>query len=343
MNDKIEQLVGDANENFDTIKEIADWIMEQSEYQEVAYEDIDFSSGNRYFIFNNGKYIEVDQQYVTEHPDDTYYVLHTSMDDVMELVDKVSYIETTIGDHKVVDGEHTYSGIIGDLYTLHHQDEIINTSIDNIYNSLSNISDTIDVIQRNTNIAYSTAYNAYLMSVSAYDMAMEEIDNCRIAYQMAYDASYAVGTPYVEGHFREVTEEEIEGLRSGAIYIRTFIYNETLGRYVETIFNPGVSGVTWYTYDEPKEATGMHKAIDELEYDVRTSLFNLHVNNDDSLSYIWLSMTPGSYTNSPERTIMMHSQMPDISLEEKLIKRDGIITALTMNDVLSYMFDWEEL
>lgn len=341
VNEKIEELVGDANENFDTIKEIADWIMEQSEYTEIPYDEIDFSSGNRYYIFKNGKYIEVDEEYVNTHPDDTYYVLHTSMDDVGYLKEKVSYIITTIGDITYEDEVYTYSGIIGDLQNLHNADNIINTNIGLINTSIDNLYRLVSSATSFSTLAYNTANQAYEMSVAAYDMALEEIDNCRAAYDMAYTASYAVGETAKDGYFREVTEEEIEQMQNGELELNTFLYRDN--SYQQTNYSSIYTDVTWYTYVDPQEPTGMRKEIKDLTYNVNTSLYNLKVDNSYSNAYVWLNLSPATYNGSPERTIKVYSQFPDISLEERLIKKDGIITALTMNDVLSYMFDWEDL
>ena len=315
--------------------------MEQSEYEEISYNETDFSSGNRYFIFKNGKYIEVNQEYVNEHPDDTYYILHTSMDDVQYLKDKVSYIVTTIGNITYEDDTYTYLGILGVLQTLHNADIAINANIGLINTSIDNLYKLVNSATSFSTLAYNTANTAYEMSVSAYNMALEEIDNCRTAYAMAYAASYAVGDEAKEGYFREVTEEEIELIKNGELELDTFLYYDNA--YHQTIYSGIYTDVTWFTYVDPQEPTGMRKEIKDLTYNVNTSLYNLHVDNSYSSAYVWLNMSPASYNGSPERTIKVFSQIPDISLEERLIKRDGIVTALTMNDVLSYMFEWEDL
>lgn len=343
INEKLSDLIGDANESFDSIKEIADWIMKQSTYDPVEYDDIDFSSGRRYFIIVEGKYVEVDEEYVQAHPYEQYYLLHSVADDVILIDGRLAYVETTIGEvTQNSDGSYTYTGIMGDLHNLEETTSVLEYQIGSLHDSVQSIATLANDAMTFAVMSYNTANTAYEMSVTAYEIAFKEVESSELAYAMAYSAYWAVGLSYEPGYYRELTEEEIEQINEGTLHFDTLYFYEEDGLMHHGQYNPMITR-TWYVYVEPREATGMHKEIDDLTYAVETSLYNLSVDNSYAMSYVYLTMSPYEYEGEKERTIKMHAKEASISLEEGLIKEDGLITATKLNNVLSYIIDWVDI
>ena len=342
INDKINEIIGEANESFNTIKEISDWIMNQSTYDPVEYEDIDFSNGKRYFIFVDGEYIEVDEAYVEEHTDDQYYVLHTLREDVESLDNRISYAESTIGYVLYENGSYTYSGMMLSLHELEESTEYLNDKVDALGESVIHLSQTVSSFIPIINNAVQVSNEAYSMAYDAYNIAVSEIAYCESAYAMAYYAYVEVGFEATETHYRKLTDEEIEQLANGTLTIPNTCYKDEEGHYVMRNYTTSISA-EWYERIEGTPATGMHKRIDDLSYEVDTSLYRLAIDNSYAMSYVYLTISPYEYNGQKERTIKMHSTEAYISLNEGIIKSDGIITASSVNSIIGYVVEWVDL
>ena len=89
---KIRELIGGANEAFDTIQEISEWIMDQTTFKEAEF--VDTSSNTRYYIYNEetGKYTMVNNEYITTHPTEQYSVVASIREELVNVYDELAYI-----------------------------------------------------------------------------------------------------------------------------------------------------------------------------------------------------------------------------------------------------------
>ena len=78
------------------------------------------------------------------------------------------------------------------------------------------------------------------------------------------------------------------------------------------------------------------KEIYDLSQLTANPLGNLYVNNEDSISYVYLSI--GQDGN--ESTIYMHSKKASILFDNGIIEEDGLTTATSVNQMMSYMVEW---
>ena len=325
IDDKLNLLIGNADESFNTIKEISDWIMRQSEYVEVEYISINFDSGNRYYRKDGDKYIEVDQQYVITHPNEQYYTLHNIETAMVDLSDRLAYVEQTIGYAKLIDGSYSYSGIMNDLHNLYESDKQLITTLIELQRNVTTIQYDLINVTATANEAKETANEALLN-------ANEAITQSELALNSANNALEQIGDPLVPAHYEQITKEEAAEMQANGqnIYIR-----HTDGSYTSEIYSTSVD-YTWYAYVDNILPTGIRKEIYDLSQLTANPLGNLYVNNEDSISYVYLSI--GQDGN--ESTIYMHSKKASILFDNGIIEEDGLTTATSVNQMMSYMVEW---
>lgn len=339
VDDKIKEIIGEADEQFDTMKEISEWILQQTRYEEVAYSDIILDGSVTYYHINEetGKHESVSSQYITEHPDEQYYVLKPISEDIQNLYDKIGYVT-----YNSSNGTYTYTGIMQDLHQLQETDRYIFNKLDDLTNNVDAAVRISQVAMSTANTAYDMAYDAYNMADIAYDAANRAISQSDTSYMMAYYAYVEVGVTTYEGYYRPITEEERASFEDGT---RLWMYNPSTYSYTQVYYFKDNTTIDYLTYIPRREATGMHKSVEDLTAMTYTSLFNLHVNNDENSlsSYMSLKMTPESYTGDPSRTIYVYSYAPNYSIDEMMIHDDGLITACQMNEILGYVVSWDDI
>lgn len=361
---KISELIGGADEAFDTMQEISEWIMNQTTFVEVPYEQIDTTSGNKYYIYNTqtGKYEQVDKEYIESHPNDTYYEIESLKDEIQAINDKIGY--------KILDPNgisYTYTGILKDLQDLVEKDYIIMDKIDNLSIIANNArTESINAFNKASE-AYGMAYSAYQISEIAIDTANSNTEKSNLAYEMAYYSITEVGVASYQGYYRALTDEERETTEDG-----TLLYEFDGFSYKPIYFNHRNTTTEYLTYIEPVIATGMHKVVEDSAYMANTALYRLNLDNENEFTgYITMSLSPESYTGDPSRTLTFNVEKSEYSYENYIIdsttilekpnmvknvmvdndgnvhvdinkiNKDGIITAYQINTMFSDLISWD--
>lgn len=339
IDEKINEIINGADEQFDTIKEISEWILAQSRYEEVSYDDIVTNGSITYYHINEatGKYESVNLEYIMSNPDEQYYVLKPFSEDIQNLYDKIGYV---VFDNS--SNSYTYSGIMNDLHQLEIVDNYIFDRLDQLRNSLDNAIIVANTAIERSNEAYTIAYNAYTMADIAYHATIDVINESYMSYMMAYYAYTEVGVTTYEGYYRPITEEEFQSFEEGTLLWR---YNPSSNSYTEVHFYKDITTIDYLTYVPTREATGMHKSIEDISTLAYTSLYNLNINteNNSLSSYIDIKISPESYSGDPARTIYVYGYSPVYSIDDMKIHTDGLITACQMNEVIGYIVSWDDL
>ena len=337
VSQRISDLIGGADEAFDTMKEISEWIMEQTSFSPIDYEDIDTDSSTKYYIYHQdtGKYESVNKEYIETHPDEQYYVIDSLTGEIQKLSDKIGYVEysTEIG--------YTYTGILKDIHDLNVEDELINRELNSVKESLIYTRNTAENALQTSETAYSIAYGSYLQALAATEIALSTIDKSDIAYNMAYNTKLEVGVPSHEGYFRLMTDEERLTYNDGDSVYKYDPYSNT---YTSAIFYSSHTDTQYCVWVDHVEATGLHKVSEETQLLASTALYNLDiVDNSEMPSYVNISIDPSSYSGDPHRTITFNAKYSDYSIDDMKIYKDGLMTAYNINELLSYMASWDYL
>lgn len=357
VTEKIREIIGGADEAFDTIQEISEWIMDQTSFKPIDYSEININSGTRYYIFNNetNKYMMVNADYITEHPDEQYYVVASIREELVDIYDQIAYINDERIGQAIWDDEYgmyTYTGLLKEIDNLQQVDESILYDLNVIHGELETASHLSSVAYSTSYIAFGTANEAYSMAYSAYEMAKAGSSVSLDAYRMAYSAYTQVGHPSYDGYFRLLTEEEKSQLNVGD---PVYIYLASQDYYMPSHY--ANDGLDYYVYVEPEEATGLHKAVEDVTLTANSALYNLHVDNTNSNGYINLTITPQSYEGDKSRIIHLNTTKAEYSIttsnigidgkeyevQQYDLAKDGIFTAYEINEILSYIFQIDEI
>ena len=344
----IDEIVDGADEAFDTLKEVADWINSQNHFEEVPYSELvqdgEYVATYDVYIYNDSRneYVVVTPEYVLEHPDDKYYKMSNVMSDIAKLFKDLGILDERVG-HKILNDDgysYTYTGLVYDIYKLQMKTDNMQSSFDRL--------ERIGVTAYNTaTTAYGFAYNAYELASYSLSITTVGIDEAHIAYELAVKASEDVGVPTIEGYYSEATEEQIQ---SG---VQLYYYDESKNTYKPLDYDPEVT-LTWYVYNEGQEATGLTERVEdvehsnilldnritELSHEVDTTLYKLDVNNENS-SYVTLSMSPETFNGLPNRTINITTYNAQFVVETGEVLEDGLITVDIARDIYSYAVTWE--
>ena len=91
-------VIKNADIRYNDLEKISNWILSQSKYVPVDYGDID-TENEKYFIYDDtiGEYLEVDKEYIDNHPDVQYYVEQQIIDDLTQLNKRVARLDETVG------------------------------------------------------------------------------------------------------------------------------------------------------------------------------------------------------------------------------------------------------
>lgn len=311
IDDRISEILGNADASFDTLKEISEWIMNHSEYIETNYNDVDFSSGDRYYIFENGKYIEIDEAYYNENPSSQYYVLKPIEKEIVDLSNRVESLETTVG--QATPGPNnttTYTGILKDLNDLHITDSIMQSTINYISGQLTTVSSLVNTANENANAAKETA-----------ETALDKV----------HEIKEEIGYSLVPGYYSSITKEEAASLTAKGIpvYIK-----DIDGSYVEHDFG-FIYTYDWYAYNSPVLPTGMHKEIYDLSQ-WQMSMQHINVDNTNSMPFIQLS-------TDESNTIFMNSSEAIVSFNDGTISKNGLTTGSLVSNMIGYVVEWIDI
>lgn len=336
INDKIIEIIGSADINFDSIQEISEWIMSQIEYIPIDYRDIDTSSDEKYYIYEGDKYVEVDARYIEMHSNKQYYIARNLTDSLVGIKERLDALETKVGNVvKEANGSYTYTGIMYDLHKLYEADLSINSTITVIQYNLSQLSSSVTTLSSIAETALTTA-NAALNAANAAQSsadAAQETANAALTYSEL--SLEKIGTDIIPAHFELLDPSEVANY-DGTTYILT------INGYVSKTYDSNLIE-NWYKFVPKAEATGMRKELNDLSYGLDRSLFNIHIDNTDAMSYVYLGLTPEQFNGNRERTLKLYAKHAEFSLEDRKIHEDGIVTATNVNSILSYVIDWIDI
>lgn len=344
-------VVKNADKKYDDLEKISDWILSQSKYVPVDYGDIDTDSDKIYYIYDEtiGQYIQVDEEYIINHPDENYYVELQIIDDLAQLNRRVDNLEETVGYYyyDTISNSYTYTGL---LYDIDRAQQDINILFDDV----EHISDLSTKAYSVSILSYNTAVESYDMAYFAYEMSLLGNAYAYIAYVMAYDAKERIGIESVDGYYRPLNEEELEILTNDKFAIPVFSKQDPNDEYYrrETYFdldkyNNGE--LYYYVYVDPVEATGFYKTLEEYDdaikyaqYSADNALFNLGAQTNGT-SYAYVDLTPDVNEGDNTRTIVLNVTEADVSYDTGEILRHGFITTYSLFNSLAYYSRFEIL
>ena len=344
-------VVKNADKKYDDLEKISDWILSQSKYVPVDYGDIDTDSDKIYYIYDEstGQYIQVDEEFIINHPDEDYYVELQIADDLAQLNRRVDNLEETVGYYyyDTTSNSYTYTGLLHDI-------DRAKEDINILFDDVEHISDLSTYAYSISILSYNTAVESYDMAYFAYEMSLLSDAYAYLAYVMAYDAQEKIGIESVDGYYRPLNEEELEILTNDKFAIPVFSKQDPNDEYYrrETYFdldkyNNGE--LYYYVYVDPVESTGFYKKLEEYDeaikyaqYSADNALFNLGAQTNGT-SYAYVDLTPDVNEGDNTRTIVLNVTEADVSYDTGEILRHGFITTYSLFNSLAYYSRFEIL
>lgn len=338
------EVIKNADERYSDLEKISDWIISQSTFIPVKYEDIINDGSIKYYRYDSetDKYILVDSDYINEHPEEQYYI--ESENNLKEIEEQVQRLNNAVG-YKIYDEnleKYTYTdGLLKDVYELELKSDEISENIIRVQNEVRYIGDRAETAYYTANSAYEIAYIAYESSVGSDLLAKE-------AYSMAYSATEKIGIKHSYAYFTELTEEDIALLIEdpSAIDVYSIKEDNQSGIPLPDHYDPN-SGLIYYKYIPEVLPTGFYKDLEEtyiIASDAKTSadnaLFRLFARTEGT-SYADIELKPDTNTGSNTRTIVLNIDEADISYETGEISNDGFITTVSLANTLSYISSFE--
>lgn len=355
----IDEVINGADSAFDTLKEIADWILGQNRYIEVTPEEVinNFEKDKYcYWDEENSRYVYVtDPSTVITDGSVQYYKVENYFTDVKELIDDVADLQETVGSvTQLPNGEYSYTGILKEVELLKFADKEIKSSIKNIANTATTAETIAREASKTASEAKEQSQLAYDTANEALDIAKEGIGNSNLAYEMAYSAYVSVGKPTTgTGSYLPIDFLDVESYASNGEII--YFYSNTQNSYY-IASEPYKNSLEYFIWDEIEYGNGLYRRVEVVEDRVDTfgnkidiltdktnkSLYNLHVNNSSS-TYIKLSLSPSSFNGDPSRTLSITTLEGSIDKDSGIITNDGIPSMGTIFDITSYMLNWQML
>ena len=357
--EKIDEVINGADSAFDTLKEIADWILEQNRYEPVEPQYVIDNWGKYEFFTKDeetGKYIKVEKvEDVVTDGSIQYYKLENYLTDIKELIEDVDKLEETVGYSYInMFGELSYTGILGDVKQIQQDVVRIDTTASEALKISSRAENKANEALEQSGIAYDMAYSGYVMAETAYGMAYEGYVHADLAYGMAYSSYVAVGQPsYVGRGWIEINFEDITTYQNDGNKI--YYFDNDLLKYYEITENfeegtqyfinePSIvgTGLTKRIEDAEKDILEIQDELGDLNTDLASMLYNLHVDNTYS-SYVKLSLSPDEYTGDSKRTIHIETLHSSFNPETGEVTVPGIPDISTICNIYTYASSWQFL
>jgi outer membrane murein-binding lipoprotein Lpp len=357
--EKIDEVINGADSAFDTLKEIADWILNQNRYEPVEPEYV-IEHWGEYDFFTldetTGSYVKVEKvEDVKTDGSVQYYKLENYLTDIKELIEDVDKLEETVG-HSYIDnfGDIAYTGILGDVSALQGDVRRMKTDVEYAKDFATQADLKATEALTQSGLAYDMALSSYQMSEVSYGMAYEGLIQSGYAYDMAYYSYVAVGQPSFTGReWVKLEHTDILAYRDAGE--RIFYFNEETFQYTEETekYNPEIE---YFIYEGSVEATGLTKRVEDLEEDVdaikedigdintniAASLYNLSVNNENS-AYVKLNLSPAEFNGDPKRTLHIETLTSTFNPVTGEVTVPGLPDITTVCDIYSYMSSWQFL
>lgn len=357
--EKIDEVVNGADSAFDTLKEIADWILDQNRYEPVDPQYV-IDNWGKYEFFTkdeeNGNYIKVEKvEDVITDGSVQYYKLENYLTDIKELIEDVDKLEETVGyAYTNMFGELSYTGILGDIDKINQDIVRIDATANEALNISSRAENKANEALEQSGIAYDMAYSGYVMAETAYNMAYEGYVQSDLAYGMAYSAYVAVGQPsyvgrgWIEINFEDITSYQNDGNKIYYFDNDLLKYNEITENFEEGtqyfINEPSITGtgLTKRIEDAEEDILEIRDELGDLNTDVASMLYNLHVDNTYS-SYVKLSLSPDEYAGDSNRTIHIETLHSSFDPETGEVTVPGIPDISTICNIYTYASSWQFL
>jgi hypothetical protein len=357
--EKIDEVINGADSAFDTLKEIADWILEQNRYELVEPQYV-IDNWEKYEFFTKdeetGKYIKVEKvEDVITDGSVQYYKLENYLTDIKELIEDVDKLEETVGYSYVnMYGELSYTGILGDVKQIQQDVVRIDATASEALRISSRAENTANEALEQSGIAYDMAYSGYVMAETAYGMAYEGYVQADLAYGMAYSSYVAVGQPsyvgrgWIEINFEDITTYQNDGNKIYYFDNDLLKYNEITENFEEGtqyfINEPSITGtgLTKRIEDAEEDILEIQEELGNINTDVASMLYNLHVDNTYS-SYVKLSLSPDEYNGDSNRTIHIETIHSSFNPETGEVTVPGIPDISTICNIYTYASSWQFL
>lgn len=357
--EKIDEVVNGADSAFDTLKEIADWILDQNRYEPVDPQYV-IDNWGKYEFFTkdeeNGNYIKVEKiEDVITDGSVQYYKLENYLTDIKELIEDVDKLEETVGyAYTNMFGELSYTGILGDIDKINQDIVRIDATANEALNISSRAENKANEALEQSGIAYDMAYSGYVMAETAYNMAYDGYVQSDLAYGMAYSAYVAVGQPsyigrgWIEINFEDITTYQNDGNKIYYFDNDLLKYNEITENFEEGtqyfINEPSIAGtgLTKRIEDAEEDILEIRDELGDLNTDVASMLYNLHVDNTYS-SYVKLSLSPDEYAGDSNRTIHIETLHSSFNPETGEVTVPGIPDISTICNIYTYASSWQFL
>ena len=356
VKESIDKLVGGADEAFDTLKEISDWILSQNRYVEVTPQEvIDNWKENTYFTFNaiTQKYeVVLKKEDVNTSGHVKYYKLENNLTDVKYLIAAVNKLEDTVGYSYInASGHISYTGLLKDVQEI---DEKSDYAVRLAGESLGTASNALDTALKSYNIAYASilsSYETYNLAYTAINISYESLTSSNIAYEVANKASYDVGYSTIYGTgYTPIEFNDISAYKDLGYII--YYYNSSKDIWYEAL-EPYNSRLQYHVYIPTIVGTGLTKRVEDVEdivkywddkienttEQINQSLYNLTVENTSEL--INLEITPEEYNGDPHRNLLLNVYEGYINHVNGEIVNNGIINMYTLYNFYSYISSWE--
>lgn len=357
--EKIDEVVNGADSAFDTLKEIADWILDQNRYEPVDPQYV-IDNWGKYEFFTkdeeNGNYIKVEKiEDVITDGSVQYYKLENYLTDIKELIEDVDKLEETVGyAYTNMFGELSYTGILGDIDKINQDIVRIDSTANEALNISSRAENKANEALEQSGIAYDMAYSGYIMAETAYNIAYDGYVQSDLAYGMAYSAYVAVGQPsyvgrgWIEINFEDITTYQNDGNKIYYFDNDLLKYNEITENFEEGtqyfINEPSIAGtgLTKRIEDAEEDILEIQEELGDLNTDVASMLYNLHVDNTYS-SYVKLSLSPDEYAGDSNRTIHIETLHSSFNPETGEVTVPGIPDISTICNIYTYASSWQFL
>lgn len=347
-------IIKGADKNYNDLEKISNWILSQSRFEKIDYEDIVNDGNTVYYIYDsiNNTYNPVTENYITNNPEEQYYILKDHNVDLSEIKEKITELDNEIGNITYEDGTYTYTGLQEKIKNLQDVDSLI-------FGNLSLMQSSINIASTKADNAYdmaynvsTTAYNAYIYSEKAYILANDTYTYVHSAYDLAVEAREIIGNESVSSRYVILSDEELEEIKeyadshSGDPGIITYALSSD-GDYIQ-YYNSNAEIL--YKFVEGTKSTGFYNRIENVETvaaeaksTAESSLFNLSTKSEGS-TYSKITISPDFYeSGNPFRVLTLNTQEGIVNPINGLIEQDGIITTVSLKDSLSYISNWNVL
>ena len=358
----IETIVDGADTRFDTLKEIADWILDLDRYEPVDWVEVrDFFEQGRYYYKEttdpNEPYKEVpNAEFAEQHKDYIYYRKDNWFTDISDLLKRVTVIEGQIGyieyddEGNVID--HDDDGILWQLYQIWQESYALWDYSFNLNKQVQDAKSMAEQAIDTANTAYGKAEEALSTASEALDRSTYAIDLAITTYSMAYTAIEKVGEHTIEEGFYPCKDAEDAKERwdnGETIYVKNDKgsfeeakppFDDDKEYFYFQDYTPG-TGLTGEVEELTKEVEEAVDMAEKAKEAANRSLYNLSVNNDLS-QFVTLSLSPENYEpgKDPKRTLFIDAQIALLDPKTGMRLNEGLATLDTCFDVYSYASSW---